>query len=336
LRTDLALLPVLVLVLTSFACLGSRSGASTRDAGALRPLSQTMAIQAAFNDRTFFLHVRWVSDAVTPALSVALAGRDPPTAVRSFATAGCFLGCHDFSSDMPNWLPQDGDRSMYLLPGFGGPADVWLWQAQAGNPAGQAIDSFLGTVGLVADPEGGVDGITAMGSLGDRTWDVVYARSLAAENASSVTLTPGGRYDFGFALHPDNVQGRFHYVSLPVAIGLGDASADLAAVALAPAAVPDFSDTAAFPPLAIDLFLPGITSFEFLVGAVVDRNGQLRHDDYRHGGAHAVATGALACRDCHRVVSDAEVSPVQNAGALERLVPRRGGLFGPAGLEVSR
>lgn len=312
------------------ACLGSQTGPQLADAGPPRPIAQPVQVQAASNDASFFLHVRWSSDSMAPGLAVAMSDRAIATGVRDFAFAGCFLACHDRATDMPNWLPEDGDRPMALLPGFGGPADVWDWRAQAGAPAGQVTDRMLGTAGLGPDPDGGPDNLSAVGAVADQVWDVVYVRLLSATAPGDVTLAPGGTYDLALALHPDGIVGRNHYVSLPVAVALGDAPASLVAVALPGTAVPDFSDTTTFPPIAVDLFLPGITSFEFLVGAVVDRNGQLRSHDQLHGGAHAVATGSRACSDCHRVVSDAVIPPIQNAGALERLVLRRGGVFGPA------
>ena len=313
-------------------CLGSSSAPATIDAGA-RPMTQAVQVQAAHNDESFFLHARWSSSSLAPALAVALSSRAPATEVRDFASAGCFLACHDFCTGMPNWIPEDGDRPMALFPGFGGPADVWAWRAQPGDPVGQAVDSSLGTGGLGPKPDGGV-GLAATGSVADLTWDVLYTRPLAA-GGEDIPLSPGDLYHLGLALHPDGSEGRYHYVSLPLALGLDVPSGGLDAVTLPGVALPDFSDTASFPPLSVDLFLPGITSFEFLVGAVVDRNGQLRNNDYRHGGARAVATGALGCGECHRVESDSVVPPVQNAGALERLVLRRGGVFSPAQVEVS-
>lgn len=334
-RTDIALF---VLLGMNGGCLGERAPAtlptaSVYDGGGPRALTQDITLQAAFDDSVFLLRVRWASDALAPSLAVALSGRAPATAARGFAISGCFLGCHDASSDMPNWRPEDGDRPMYLLPGFGGPADVWRWQARLGDPGGRAAVTSLGSDGKNGDPDAGAGGLLATAIGGDGGWEVTYVRALAATAPGKVALLPGTRYDLGFALYPDGVAGRHHYVSLPVALGLGEGGADLLAGALAPGATADFSDTVAFPPLTVTLFLPGITSFEFLVGAVVDRDGQLRPRDVRHGGALAVATGQHTCADCHRVVSDHGVPPVQNAGALERLVLRRGGVVGPPRVE---
>lgn len=326
---------VAMLVSASSACLGGSSLPATSDAGPFVPVTQTVQVQAAYNDASFFLRVRWPSTSVAPGLAVALSSRQPASKVRDFAASGCFLGCHDSSTDMPNWLPEDGNRAMHLLPGFGGPADVWDWRAQSGNPAGQITDSLLGTDGLRPDPDGGAATLAGTGSVADDTWDVLYMRTLSAAGSADVPLIVGATYDIALALHPDGEVGRHHYVSLPVSLGLGDASAELPAVGLLGSDTPDFSDTATFAPLTVELFWPGITSFEFLVGAVVDRAGRLRSHDDVHGGAREVSSGALACRDCHRVTSDGVAAPVRNAGALERLTLRRGGVYGPAAVGVA-
>jgi hypothetical protein len=221
-----------LLVSASSACLGSSHAPATSDAVAFVPVTQAVQAQAAYNDASFFLHVRWASTSVAPGLAVALSSRGPATRVRDFAVAGCFLGCHDSSSDMPNWVPQDGDRPMRLLPGFGGPADVWDWRAQPGLPAGQIGDSMLGTDGLRPDPDGGAATLAGTGSVADNAWEVLYTRALSAAGPGDVALLPGATYDLALALHPDGQAGRHHYVSLPISLGLGDANADLVAFGL--------------------------------------------------------------------------------------------------------
>lgn len=314
-------------------CLGGSSPPAIPDAGALRPLVQPVLVQAAHNDTTFFLHVQWVSDSQAPTLSVAVSGRSPNPGIRDFANAGCFLGCHDSSEDMPNWQPEDGPRPMFLFPGFGGPGDVWMWSAQPGNPVGQVVDNKLDAQGLAPDPDGGAEALAAVASLTERTWDVVFERPLASKGAGDVPLQLGAVYDFGLALHPDGISGRNHYVSLPLALGLDAPSGMMVTAFTGPA--PDFSDMVTYPAQPVQLFLPGFTSFEFLVGAVVNRNGQLRANDFLHGGAHQVATGQNTCADCHQVMSDIMTPAVQNGGALSRLVLRRGGVFGPPMVEVA-
>ena len=74
---------------------------------------------------------------------------------------------------------------------------------------------------------------------------------------------------------------------------------------------------------------PGITSFDFLVGAIVDRDGQVRERDVVHGGAEEVALASKRCADCHSVTAGDSPPPFLDAGPLGELVLRRGGVYGP-------
>ena len=55
----------------------------------------------------------------------------------------------------------------------------------------------------------------------DGAWTVVWARPLNLANADDKALRDGKVYNFGFAVHDDNVTSRGHFVSFPVAIGFG-------------------------------------------------------------------------------------------------------------------
>ncbi|MCH8853015.1 MAG: hypothetical protein IID41_10240 [Planctomycetes bacterium] len=106
--------------------------------------------------------------------------------------------------------------------------------------------------------------------------------------------------------------------------------------------LPDFSDTAQFPLTDINLFLPGITSWEFLTGANVDleyidpATGQAI--DQSHGGATFVNTG-LSCTACHSAASSETFVPSEPggfpAGAMETLTSQRGGIVDPTPLPPS-
>ena len=133
---------------------------------------------------------------------------------------------------------------------------------------------------------------------------------------------------------------RDHYVSFGYTLSLSGGDADIQAVKLAgtgSVALPDFTDTAAFPVTDLNLFLPGITSYEFLIGentgleyvdpatdAAVDQN---------HAGSNALLTQGLGCRACHTVSSAEAFNPPTPggfpSGAMEVLVPQRGGVSTP-------
>jgi hypothetical protein len=92
-----------------------------------------------------------------------------------------------------------------------------------------------------------------------------------------------------------------------------------------------------FPETALNLFLPGIASQEFLNG---ENTGLVYIDpetsnpiDQNHAGATALLTQGLGCRDCHTAADSDPFAPVNgggfDAGSMEGLVLARGGVNTP-------
>jgi len=172
-------------------------------------------------------------------------------------------------------------------------------------------------------------------------WRSNTQRLLDTGNEDDTALVDGGVYNIAFAVHVGMVTVRDHYISFPMTLSLGGGAADLQAVEIAGSgrdALPDFSDTALFPVFELNLFLPGITSYEFLIG----ENGARTYIDpttdeavdQSHGGASFILQQGLGCRDCHTTAASDVFAPVQqggfNAGAMETLVPQRGGVNTPS------
>ena len=55
----------------------------------------------------------------------------------------------------------------------------------------------------------------------DGTWTVVWVRPLNLTNPDDKALKEGKVYNFGFAVHDDNITTRGHQVSFPVTVGFG-------------------------------------------------------------------------------------------------------------------
>jgi hypothetical protein len=171
-------------------------------------------------------------------------------------------------------------------------------------------------------------------------WDSNIQRSLDTGNDDDTGLAPGNVYNIAFAVHTGKVTVRDHYVSFAYTLSLDGADADIQAVNIAGSGretLPDFSDNATFPVTQLNLFLPGITSYAFLNG---DNVGLEYIDpatgsaiDQNHGGANFLLMQGLGCRDCHTAASSEPFAPLQeggfNAGAMEALVPQRGGVNTP-------
>jgi hypothetical protein len=80
-------------------------------------------------------------------------------------------------------------------------------------------------------PEYVVSGVDAKGSAADNkqakgvwkdgVWTVVWARPLNLGNDDDKALKEGKAYNFGFAVHDDNITTRGHHISFPVTVGFG-------------------------------------------------------------------------------------------------------------------
>ncbi|MFN2426057.1 MAG: ethylbenzene dehydrogenase-related protein [Candidatus Binatia bacterium] len=178
-------------------------------------------------------------------------------------------------------------------------------------------------------------------------WHSELQRLLDTQNGDDTALVDGGVYNIGFAVHTDQVTVRDHYVSFALRLALGSGAAmalegpqpDIVAVKFNGAGrdeLPDWTDTVTYPVTELNLFKPGISSREFLVGdngskSYIDpRNGL--PVDQNHVGEFGLSDG-LGCRNCHTAaVGDMYAPPTAggfNAGPMEVLAPLRGGVNTP-------
>jgi hypothetical protein len=65
------------------------------------------------------------------------------------------------------------------------------------------------------------DNKNVKGAWKDGTWTVEWVRPLNLKNADDKALREGKVYNFGFAVHDDNITSRGHQVSFPVTVGFG-------------------------------------------------------------------------------------------------------------------
>lgn len=78
----------------------------------------------------------------------------------------------------------------------------------------------------------GVGGqIHAQGQLAGGIWTVEFKRPLRADQPGDISIEPGKLYNFGFAIHDDFTNARFHHVSLGYKLGLDDPAAEVNAIA---------------------------------------------------------------------------------------------------------
>jgi cytochrome c-type protein NapC len=58
-------------------------------------------------------------------------------------------------------------------------------------------------------------------------WTAVLKRKLSSEKPGDLSIEPGKIYNFGFAIHDDFADARFHHVSLGYKLGLDNEEAEL-------------------------------------------------------------------------------------------------------------
>ena len=166
-------------------------------------------------------------------------------------------------------------------------------------------------------------------------WNVQMQRAMDTGNPDDIAMAPGQTYEAGFEVHLWEYTTRDHYVSFPVTVSVGpDANADIQAVSIAGTGIgpnqgPNWND---IPKTRLYLFQPGISTWEFLNGdneaqgkQYINAQGQLISQT--HSGSTAVNNGT-SCASCHTVrANDPIQPPVFNAGAMEDLTERRGGIW---------
>lgn len=129
---------------------------------------------------------------------------------------GCWATCHEDSRTMPK--AKDDKKTKYVVGGKS--YDLVQWKSKANK----------GTDGHVSDKrvmEGDKALVSAKGEKKGDEWVVTFTRKLTG-GEGDVALASGKVYNFGFALHDDHTEGRFHHVSFGYTLGL-DAKADVTA-----------------------------------------------------------------------------------------------------------
>ncbi len=163
-------------------------------------------------------------------------------------------------------------------------------------------------------------------------WNVQMQRAMNTGNPDDVAMVPGQVYEAGFEVHLWEYTTRDHYVSFPQTISVGPGAADIQAVSIpgtGPEQGPNWNE---IPMVRLNLFQPGITTWEFLTGqnetnGVEYTNAQGQLVGQAHSGSGAVDSGSNRCTDCHTVLTSEPAPPLFNAGAMEDLTERRGGIW---------
>ncbi len=191
-----------------------------------KPPSIAVAVQAAHDGTNLYLRFSWKQPAgggrkMDPENPVKLAFMLDDNKVEFADLSGCWASCHQDSRTMPG--AKDDRKTKYVKDGSlatGKFYDLLQWKSH-GKPAD----------GYVADRrvmEGG-KGLVSVEAKNDAgIWSVTFVRLLAGGGEGDIVLAPGKTYNFGFAIHDDYSDGRYHHVSLGHTLGIdkkGDVTA---------------------------------------------------------------------------------------------------------------
>jgi len=128
---------------------------------------------------------------------------------------GCWGTCHVDLRTMKD--AKDDKKTKYIKDAdLAGGKFMDLIQFRSGK--GQApVDGWVDSERHMS---GGKSGLKAEGKKEGNKWVVIFERSLAGGGKGDHAITADKVYNFGFALHEDFTNARFHYVSLGYQFGL--------------------------------------------------------------------------------------------------------------------
>ncbi len=294
-------------------------------------------VQAAFDDENLFLRFQWPEGGHNPAPFADGGKMDPENPIKLAvmlatdeveyaAQAGCWGTCHHDLNTMPHH-PEGQDVTKYIKEsrtkievkgrrgkkrgGWDKRKDDAEIQAELSahhimdllrvkSGSGETEDGYI-----LADRvmEGG-QGLTAIATLEAGVWTVEMKHKLSSGKAGDLTLAKDQIYNFGFAIHDDYSNARYHHVSLGYRLGFDNTEAEVNAVKREAKAISTAPTSGTTPKAGgttvganidwskassreINIFYPGQASMEWAL------NGK------DHGGARAFTKGGDRCFDCH-------------------------------------
>ena len=184
-------------------------------------------VQAAHDGNQLYVRFSWKqpsggADKMDAANQVKLAFMLEDNKVERANLSGCWETCHADLRTMPT--AKDDKKTKYVKdanPAAGKFFDLMQWTSKGTKFDGHVAGSRV--------MEGGKALIDAKGEKKGDEWVVTFTRKLAGNLADGdITLATGKTYTFGFAIHDDHTNGRFHHVSLGHSLGI-DAKADITA-----------------------------------------------------------------------------------------------------------
>ena len=127
---------------------------------------------------------------------------------------GCWATCHNDLRTMKN--AKDDKKTKYIKNGnLASGKFMDLMQYRSGEKG--LVDGY---VAESRQMEGGKALLKAEGKKEGNKWVVTFERTLAGDGKGDHAIAANKTYNFGFAIHEDYTNARFHYVSLGYQFGL--------------------------------------------------------------------------------------------------------------------
>jgi hypothetical protein len=128
---------------------------------------------------------------------------------------GCWATCHNDLRSMKDG--KDDKKTKYVKGADLASGKFYdLLQFRSGKGE-KAVDGYIADQRVM---EGGKGLIKAAGVMEGHKWVVTFERTLAGGGKGDHAITPDKIYNFGFAIHEDYTEARYHYVSLGYQFGL--------------------------------------------------------------------------------------------------------------------
>ncbi|MDP1732949.1 MAG: NapC/NirT family cytochrome c [Sulfuritalea sp.] len=128
---------------------------------------------------------------------------------------GCWGTCHN---DMRSMKEAKDDKKTKYIKDADLASGKFMDLIQYRSGKGQSPAD--GWVGSERHMDGGKSHLKAEGKKDGNKWVVIFERSMAGGGKGDHAITADKVYNFGFALHEDFTNARFHYVSLGYQFGL--------------------------------------------------------------------------------------------------------------------
>ena len=128
---------------------------------------------------------------------------------------GCWSTCH---TDLRTMKDAKDDKKTKYIAGADLASGKFMDLIQFRSGKGQS--TVDGWVDSERHMEGGKSHLKAEGKKEGNKWVVIFERNLAGGGKGDHVITADKVYNFGFAIHEDFTNARFHYVSLGYQFGL--------------------------------------------------------------------------------------------------------------------